>query len=282
MAEPFEQNFDKARRLFAEGYPEHALVPATEAVKLAPDRWDARLLLARIWLAQGGAARAVADVRAAIELSRGAMPPEPLREAREVLSIAALQLKDFDTAEKELRALAASGHTPSVVRLLAHVVDCGRPDDARTLATEFAPSYPPLESGLAALSAALSGAEVHAIQLGLAETALAAGMKREAQDRFRAVLAQAPEDARAIDGLQRATGATSATPGAQADIASAIRWTSTIFVALGISLVVFSIWRRELIEMGSRFPPQWWTGAGVASLAFGLGLVAISRNYDSK
>ena len=283
MPESFEHLFDKARRAFVEGYPEHALVPATEAVKLAPERWDARLLLARIWLAQGGTARAAADARAAIDLARGAMPEESLTQAKEILSLAALASKDFEAAEKELRDLALGGHVPSVVRLAGVLVDRERHEDARTLASDCASRHPKLEEALAAAALALADADAAAAQRAVAELALAAGMKEDARERFQRVLASDPEDAAAIDGLQRASGSVSEPSAApQSDLAAFLRWGSSVFVALGIALTVFSVWRREAIATYSRFPPEWWMGAGRASLAFGIVLMASSRSADPR
>lgn len=281
MSDSFDVLYDKARRAFTEGFPEHALVPATEAAKLAPDRWDARLLLARVWLAQGGAARAAADAKAAIDLAHGAMPAESLQIAREVLSLAALQTKDFDAAERELKGLAVDGHAPSLVRLLAVLSDRQKLDDARTVATDCAPAHPALEAKLAAASAAMTSGDSLSVQRAIAEIALAAGMHADARTRFQQVLARDPSDAAAIDGLQRATASSTSEPAQQSDVMAMLRWSSSLFVALGLALLVFSIWRRDLIQMNSAFPPQYWMTAGVAALGLGIGLVLLSRRRDA-
>ena len=50
-----------------EGFVDSALVPATEAAKLAPERWEPRLLLARIWMAMSRPDRALSDANAALK-----------------------------------------------------------------------------------------------------------------------------------------------------------------------------------------------------------------------
>src|SRR5947207_2871325 len=100
------------------GFAEQALVPATEAAKLCPERWDARLLLARVWLEMRGADRALADARAAVALAKGALPEDAARDASDVIARAALMLGDKPAAEEALRATHETDPR-AAVRLLA-------------------------------------------------------------------------------------------------------------------------------------------------------------------
>ncbi len=59
MVDGFHELYDRTVRAFDNGSVDVALMPATEAAKLKPQEWPPRLLLTRIWLAQGGAARIV-------------------------------------------------------------------------------------------------------------------------------------------------------------------------------------------------------------------------------
>lgn len=280
MSDSFEHLYDRARRAFAEGFPEHALVPATEAVKLAPERWDARLLLARVWLAQGGAARAAADARAAIELAKGAMPEESMREAREVLSLAALKTNDLEAAEKELRALADAGHAQSLVRLIALLSDGGRRDDARTLASDGAPRHSSLESALAAVSASLTGEDTLAIDRALGALFAAAGLTDDARARFQRVLAVDPKDPAAIAGLQDLVAVGAAPPDLEARREAALytRIFANVLTAFGAALSVWSVWRSDLIASYSRFRPEVWTIAGALLAGAGFVLLMWSRS----
>lgn len=206
MPDGFHELHDRATRAFESGSVDVALLPATEAVKLEPQRWEPRLLLARIWLAQGGAARALADARTAMELAGGAMPPDELTKAREVVALASLSLKDLPAAEEALRELVAKGHAPSLVRLIALLLAVNRADEARTVASDEAPRHAPLAPALARLAGVLASGKSPGSewQLAQGELELDAGLFDDALVRFQKVLSERPTDEEAAAGFRAA------------------------------------------------------------------------------
>src|SRR5580704_9917469 len=117
-----------------EGFADNALLPATEAAKAAPDRWEPRLLLARIWIGMGRPDRALSDARSAIQLA-GTLPAEERAQAQDVIARASLAVGDLAAAETALRSLE---DPPSAVRLLALLMSSGRLPEAKAYARSSA------------------------------------------------------------------------------------------------------------------------------------------------
>lgn len=210
MPSEFDIAFDRARRAMAEGFADVALVPATEAVKLAPERWDARLLLARVWLGIGGPARATADARAALELgASGGMPDGERWLAHDVIARAALREGDRETAEASLRVVCEDPAAEAArVRLIALLVDVDRGSDARDTAPSLL-SGGALEDRANALAWALAGTDGRGapcsspdVQCALAELEAAAGLNEEARRRFQREFQRDPTSERAAAGLR--------------------------------------------------------------------------------
>lgn len=263
-------------RAFENGSIDVALLPATEAAKLEPRKWEPRLLLARIWLAQGGAARALADARTAIEISDGRMPQEDLSKAREIIALASLALKDLPAAEEALRGLAAQDHAPSLVRLIGLLLDSNRADEANALANDHAPRQPGLQAALTALAGVLaaSGAPERERLLAQGALELDAGLYDEALPRFQAVLNRDPNDEDAARGFRAARArkpraVPAAVDGAAARDAGLLPIARLVTGLLATVLVVAVTLRRDVVaSMGVR--PEALIAGGFAVLLLAL------------
>src|SRR5688500_11637415 len=140
MPDSFEELFDRAQRALAAGWAEQALVPATGAVKLAPQHAGARLLLARAWLGNQGFPRAISDARAALDL---APTTEQRAAALEVIGRASLRTKDVAQAEAALRETRTLGPTPIASVLLAAILcETGKTGEVAAFAREEAARLP--------------------------------------------------------------------------------------------------------------------------------------------
>jgi len=193
--ESFDELFDRARRAMKEGFAEQALVPATEAVKLSPDRWDARLLLARVWLAQRRPDRALSDVRTALTLGAGKIDDEGTRDAHEVIALASLAQGDAAAAKESLRVLVGREDSPrAVARLVALEMSQSRPPEAKAAALAAVGVHPALAARLRELAAALDLADAFAAERVLAELEIDVGLLDEARTRLQKLFARDPHD----------------------------------------------------------------------------------------
>lgn len=205
MPDSFEEHFDRAKRALTEGWADQALVPATEAVKLAPSRADARVLLARAWLGNAGWARAISDATAALALGPAVADEAAAREAIGRASLKLGALGDAEAALREVRRLAPS---PACSALLAGTVaDAGRAKEAMELAREDAArvgeEWKASSVAFATLAVALvePDAPAAAVPLAFADLFFDVGLREDAKARYQIALAKAGAAAGAADSL---------------------------------------------------------------------------------
>lgn len=260
MSESFEEHFDRAKRALAEGWADQALVPATEAVKLAPERADARVVLARAWLGNGGWARAISDARAALDLK-----PEPsvVAAAHDVIGRASLRIGAAADAESALREVRRLAPRPQASALLVGVLaEAGSTVEAIALAREDAAragedwetSRLAFESLVVALGTA-SAAET-GVRLQLADLFYDVGLLDDAKARYQAVLAKEPASERAADGFRAlAAGekkrprAARATPAPASGGSGSVRMIRLVVSGLGGAVVIFTLARWQALAI---------------------------------
>lgn len=252
MPDSFEEHFDRATRALAEGWAEQALVPATEAVKLAPDRADVRVVLARAWLGNGGWARAIADAKAALDLD----PPSSVAAvAQEVIGRASLRLDargDAETALREARRLAPA---PAACALLTSMVATATdgPRDAASLAREDSArpgeTWEPFSVPFEALAVELERVERSevAVRLAAADLCFDAGLFEDAKAHYQQALALDAGSERAADGLRAIAAGVRTRPRAArvraAPSSREVRLLRLVLSGLGGSLAIFTLAR---------------------------------------
>jgi len=298
MPDSFEENFDRAKRALVEGWADQALVPATEAVKLAPSRADARVVLARAWLGNSGWARAISDARAALELSPS---PADAAAAHDVIGRASLRTNALPDAEAALREVRRLAPMPASSALLVSIVaDAGRASEAAALAREDAArigeawQHPSLPFEVLAAALELADAPAAAVPVAIGDLFYDVLLLDEAKARYQAALAKAPAPTegaepgsladRAGEGLRtlaagervrvrprvRAPNALSGTARAKA------RRMRLIASALGGTIMLLTLARwRQLETIGLLRAPLALFGLGVV-----LACVALARRDD--
>ena len=265
MAEPFDEHFDRAKRALAAGWPEQALVPATEAVKLQPQRADARALLAKAWLGNRGAERALADARAALDLSPD---PATVVAAHEVIARAALLAAAPADAEASLRELRKIAPSPASSAMLACVLAAAdRAEDVVTVAREDAARLespeiwdaPRIAFQALANVVEASGLGSTDAKLALGDLCWDAGLLEDARARYQAVLDEDRSNERAADGLRALADGERVRP--RPRIRATVRSPKrTRFVRLAASgfggaIAIFTVMRWEMLTMFGPFRP---------------------------
>lgn len=287
MPDSFEELFDRASRALAAGWAEQALVPATEAVKLQPQRADARILLARAWFGNGGFARAISDARAALAL---APTPAEVAAAHEVIGRAALREKDAGTAESSLREARAGGATPVSCALLASVlVDAGRGADAAVLAREDAQreagqeesSWNATRIAFEALANAIDRGDAAEIQVALGDLCWDAGLPEDAKPRYYDALAERPDFERAADGLRGLAAGETRRPRPKVKAAprtdrTSVRWARLATSGLCGAVSVYVLFRWEQLA----FLGVLRSALVVAGLGVVAALVVVARREE--
>jgi hypothetical protein len=264
----FAELYDKAKRAWEDGSSEHALVPATEAVKLEPENVDARLLLARVWLAQRGWARAIAEAK--LVLSRVPVESAAATAAHEVLAAGGLGLPDPAIAESSLALLAKEpSNLSAMVRLIAFLLANGRIDDARARAEELAARRGPEAAEAEALAATLDARpEGNADLLALADLEMAASLGPEARAHYQQVLSREPTNERAANGFRSATGQPrSAAPAAQGSSSRALAFLPTTMLSLGGAMLLFARFRANALEAMRPDLPRLFLAVGGGTVA---------------
>lgn len=276
-----------------EGLAGNALVPATDAAKLAPDRFEPRLLLARIWLAMGRPDRAISDAQQVTTLSAGRLSPGDTILVHDVLARASLAVGNAAAAEESLLVLAAHPSQGAAgVRLAVLHVAQGRLADAREQLARGGARHPGHEEAFAKASAALaSGAPGDVeVELALAELELDTNLLEEAHRRFQAVLTRDPSSDRAQEGMRQvATGGplrakrrAVRAPMPRSRVL-AMRAFTVLLLVLGIGTIAFTRLRQVELEAIGRSP---WPilAAGMSLMLCALLLAAVdlvnSRNFS--
>lgn len=275
MPDGFEEHFDRAKRALAEGWAEQALVPATEAVKLAPQRADVRVVLARAWLGNGGWARAISDAKAALELD----PPSVIAgEAHAVIGRASLKLGQSADAEASLTRARALAPSPQTCALhAAMLAQTDRTREAAAAAKEDAArtgdEWEPVAVAFDALAVELERPErtPGGVRLAIGDLCFDAGLLDDAKSHYQAALAADPASERAADGLRNlAAGLRSRPRSARVKAAPSTartRMMRLVISGLGGAIAIFTLARWEQLL---------WLGPIRAGLVFfGFGTTAV-------
>lgn len=281
--ESFDELLDRALRAMKEGYAEQALLPATEAVKADPSRWDARLLLSRVWLEQNRPDRAMSDARAALDLAGSGIPADAMRDANEILARAALAQGDLEEAERALRFLhARPGEYAADARLVALLASKGDAAGAAKTAEEAAGVYRGvLSKRFQAVAEVLASTDALAspdAENALGQLEIDTGLLEPAKKRFQKLFAANPQSEVAQDALRviaaggrarprgasgnpgdggaDAAGVEIETPESLARRSLVLRAAGVLLLLLGIPTVAW-VWKnRDVISASGRDPRQ--------------------------
>ena len=294
MSGSYDELFDRASRAMKEGFADNALVPATEAAKIAPDRWEPRLLLARLWLKMGRADRALSDASAVLSLSAGNLPPDDLIFVHDALATANLALGNSAAAEKSLRILDAIPAQPAAaVRLATLLLARGDLAGAREVLGGASTRHPGRLGSRFARAAEARAAEVLAVcapghpeaEMAIAELEIGAGILASAKARVQKLYEADPANQRAEEALRMIAegGGPAESPAARsaesrASSSGTIRLAVLgLLLAIGCATALGAYWGRDFIEStGSSYRPLVILGSLLDLFAI-VGLVAELR-----